>query len=213
MKKKISFLFWHDVLMDWIWSERLVSIEGALGGGKSLLAFMLAEELVKNKDYELRYVLSNCASTVTDSIDDIEIRKEKYVDAVIIFDELGKFVNKKNSFIGEELMSDLRKINCIMLNPSRNPTYEEIRKLVVEPQINLIKIGLDVIIYKAWLDRRDSKNKTYFAMIGTSRMKGYYDSDQMNSDSQGLIQWLMDIKTKIRDSNYVLNNTKIMYVS
>lgn len=206
-------LFGADVVLGWMYSERVTCIEGAQGGGKTSLAYALAIDMIKNQDRGFRYLISNVASDFNDNIEDVVPRDGKHLDCVIIFDEIGKFLNKNNSPLANNLIADLRKINCILILPSRNETQKDLRHFVIEPSANLRSLGIPAIIYKAWLDRRSSHSKSEFAFIGDNGVYGRYDSNEVVEDSQGIIPWLLKTKEEIAKSDYTLKQNKRVFMS
>jgi len=207
-------LWMADDVLAWCYSQRTTAIEGNQGSGKTLLAFELARYLLLKEDRELRYLISNVACDFADDITDVVPREGKYLDCVIVFDEIGKFLNKSNIMLANNLVADLRKLNCVLLMPSRNETNKELRQHVIEPAMNFGVFGIDAIYYKAWLDRRSSKNKTSFLFTGTSEIKGHYDSDEVVEDSQGIIPWLLETKKQIAlEQGEIKQKKKVVYMS
>lgn len=203
-----------DTAIHWCLSNWSTSIEGSQGSGKTSLAFMLAIHMLKKEDRGFRYILSNVASDITDNIEDVIPRDGKHLDCIIIYDEIGKFIKKGMSFMAENLIADLRKLNVCLLLPTRQTTAKELRSHIIEADMNFGEFGIDLIHYKCWLDRKSSNSKSDFWWINTKEIKGYYDSNEVVEDSNGIMEWFQNTRLKIADADYQLKQaSKITYMS
>jgi hypothetical protein len=202
-----------DLALPWCISQRIVSIEGRQGGGKTLLAFKIAVELIENPEYDygFRYIISNCPCTFADRVEDIELREEKFLDTIVILDEMGKFLDQNNAKLSKMIIADMRKLNCLIIAPSVTETQKDLRAYVIEPVLDLEFLGIDAYYYRGLLTRRSGKDKTSFWYLGTKDIKGHYNSNEILDDSQGIIPWLLNLKKFVKDSNYERTQEKIIF--
>lgn len=182
----------HDLALRWINENRMVHLDGVFGSGKTALAFRLAYELWKNYNY--RYVVTNIQSPWNEDLENIQLRENKFVDAVFIIDEAGVFLKKRSDW--DDWDFALRKLNIVLLAPSikRLPANDQL--LVIERQYNLKRVGLPCWRYGVYLDTREGNEKVYFNWWFPSEAFGLYSTDDTPIDASELAyymkKWLAD---------------------
>lgn len=180
----------HDVVLDMILSQRVVWISGAVRSGKTAIAFKLAQELLER--FRFRYLLSNCDSVWTDSVGDVVLRDGFYLDAVIIYDELGMFSWAGGSrtfapFVG--------KLNCVVLGPSVEPPPRHFYRLEIRRIFNFMPFGVPVWLYR-WRvppprgERGVKQPSGLFWWLNPKEIYGVYDSSQLIADDAGISSYI-----------------------
>lgn len=141
-------------------SVRLLWLAGFFGGGKTLLATVLAAKLLH--DRVVARVHSNIAITGTEPIrQHVPLRQRYYSnylerwfesgemmpveDAALILDEAGVFIEDWKS--AKDYVGFLRKTNLFFLMPSYFQPAARVRSFEVRRTANLYKIGLPLWIY------------------------------------------------------------------
>jgi hypothetical protein len=161
-------------MMGYLNGYRVLHLDGRMGSGKTALAFRLAYEFVMKYGY--RYILSNVKSVWTDDPADVSLREGRYVDAVIILDEGGLFI--ENTRDAKEFVAYLRKLNIIIIVPSVEVPAERLRKLTCERTLNIEKMsGLPIWWYELRLRRTGKQDITgSFWWWKPSEIYGIYDT-------------------------------------
>lgn len=177
-------------------SYRIVWGMGGYGSGKTLNGFDIAYLLMKTGRY--RYILSNCNSVWTDSPEDVVLRKESFVDAVVILDEGGLFMAMGRD--ARAFLLGLRKLNITIIVPSVLPPATSIRVLQMQRTLNLSVIGLPVWIYEYRLNVGSAKEKSKYAIINPSEIYGIYDTMDYPIDDAYLSEWFEYWMSIARDS-------------
>lgn len=165
---------------------RLVWIRGRFGGGKTSLAFALAEGFLK-RGYSL---LTNVRCVWADEGDITPDDKGRY-HAVVVFDEGGLYL--KASRMAESMASYARKMDVIYIVPSFWPPTRAMQVLVVQPVISFVSAGIPVIIYKWSVRLGDFKDKGFFLWLNPSDIYGVYDTLDPGDLSDSLYKKLLDM--------------------
>lgn len=164
---------------------RIVWVQGSYGGGKTLLAFQLAWELYQTGRY--RYILSNCNSVWTDNPEQVVLREESFVDAIVILDEGGLFMRMSRD--AEKFMIGLRKLNITIIVPSVQPPSTRVKFLQMQRIFNFQIIGLPLWLYEFRLSLGSEKEKSYFAISNPQKVYGIYDTLDYPVDDLYLSDW------------------------
>lgn len=171
----------HYLTMKYILDKRIVYIGGRVGGGKTSLSFRMAYDLMQSGQF--RYLLSNLKSVWTDDIEDVTMREYEGVlklDAVIILDEAGEFIDTKAK--AKKWKSYLRKMNVVMFLPSEEPPAASMRTLSIERIWDGYSIGLPLWYYKTFYNTSHVKEGMAFSWLFPSEIFGVYDTDGYPAD-------------------------------
>lgn len=199
-------------------SDRSGWIKGGLGTYKTALSYRLVYEIRTNPAYKhfgYRHVISNIPDVWSDKLDDVEIRYEKalrsdrlqpYADTIAILDEGGLFLRYQEDV--DELFSFLRKLNLLMIVPSKKEPHRTIRGLRCYKKFDLHNFGLDGVIY-GWLSKGDEEDiKGSFLWWGVSEIFGIYDTDYAAVDSEGMDTWMFELKNELTQGRYEKLSTR-----
>lgn len=174
-----------NIILSMIRNYRAAHLGGRFGSGKTSLAYEIANEL--KEQGHIRYILSNVKSIWNDDPEKVELRFEDggaFVDAVVILDEGGTFL--ETGFEAKQLLSFLRKLNIIILIPSRIPPSLKLRFLTVQRIFNMGVVGVPLWWYRMDLSDMKIKEKDYFGWWKPSEIYGIYDTQGMPMDDSYL---------------------------
>lgn len=157
------------------------------GSGKTALAFRLAYELVSSGRF--RYILSNCRSVWADGPESVVLREGQYVDAVLILDEGGMFLDYGHK--AKRWLAYLRKMNLVVLLPSVMKPAIVMRSFSVKRIINWEIIGVPVWTYRYRLSDAEDISRDFFHWVNPAEIYGVYDTQGFPSDGAGLEDWLL----------------------
>jgi hypothetical protein len=169
---------------------------GSYGGGKTLGAFQLAYELYKTGRY--RYILGNCNSVWTDNPEQVVLRDDSFVDAIVILDEAGLFL--KMSRDADKFLLGLRKLNITILCPSVLPPSSRIKFLQVQRVLNGQSFGLPLWVYQYRLNIGSEREKDNFILWQPQKMFGIYDTLDYPVDDLYLSEWFEYWMAQARES-------------
>jgi hypothetical protein len=182
-----------DRFIEHVNDVRLVYISGLLGSHKTALAFALALELVKRYGY--RYVISNVDSVITQPLNYVEYRDSTFLDSVVIYDEGGLFMRFRSQ--AESLVSFARKLNIIILIPSKAAVSRSAYDLHVHRTMDLTRLGFPALLYRYTV-------KTYPVTQGTfwwvypHKMYGVYNTVSTPDNDAGIGRFLQDAIGRLR---------------
>jgi hypothetical protein len=176
-------------------AQRVVHIDGRLGGGKTALAYYLAHCLINEKWMGYRYIFSNCPDVWTTPLDKIEIREEdgeKFVDLIVILDEGGSFLQTSKD--AQNFMIALRKLNICILVPSNEPPSNRIRKLTIERSMDMYQMGIPAWVYEYRYRSMIKNDQEGFWWLFPHEIFGVYNTQVLPVDDGGfnhaLVGWL-----------------------
>lgn len=165
---------------------RVVWIAGRYGGGKTALAFRLAHELMQRFDF--RYVLSNVRSVWNTNPDKVLLRNGYSVDAVMVLDEGGMFLDSPQ--MAKEWLAYLRKLNIVLIVPSVIAPSLLMRRCTVQRTGNLQMFGIPAWRFEWALSNGLVQQKSSFWWYGFSEIFGIYDTLGMPSEAGDLLQYV-----------------------
>ena len=163
----------HQTIMRYITEHRIIHIDGRFGGGKTALAMRLALELVEN--YGFRYIFTNFNCVFNDVLDAVELREDKYVDAVLILDEAGVFLNKKSDW--DDWDAFPRKLNVVILAPSAKSLPSTSQIMTIERIANYQPVLIDMWRYEAYQTSGRKKYSYKFDWWFPHEIFGLYSTD------------------------------------
>lgn len=178
-------LLFADNILNYARNYRVCYIGGRYGGGKTALAFRLAYELCLR--FEFRYILSNVSSIWCTPPDRVVLR-DGFVDAVIVLDEGGMFLDDAAS--ARQWLAFLRKINVVLLVPSVLPPSLVMRRLSVQRLANFDAFGVPLWYYGVRLDAGIIKVRDAFFWLFPSEIYGIYDTRGMPTDANELLGYI-----------------------
>lgn len=184
-------LFGHEEMLSELMDCRLVWISGNLRSHKTSLAFRLAIEIMKRKDLfgDMRQVFSNCTSLINQDIDEIIWRDESYLDAVIIYDEAGKFISGSDgTAISKILTQDVGKANAIVLMPSKSYINNNSWNMIIYRLKSFESFGIPLLLYEyqSFVAKGVKGRSGKFFWWGPSEVYGLYNSMERINDDGGL---------------------------
>lgn len=188
-------LIGHEEFLGEVMDTRLVWIQGNLRSHKTSLAFRLALEIIKRQDlFEgMNKILSNCSSIVNeDDYLNIPFRDGLYLDAVIIYDEAGKFISGEDGTrVAKILTQDVGKANTIVLMPSKSYINNNAWNMLVYRLKSFENYGIPLLIYEwqSFVAKGVKGRSGKFAWLGMSEVYGLYNSQERVNDDGGL--WLV----------------------
>lgn len=165
---------------------RVAWVMGSYGGGKTLGSYLLAYELFKSGRY--RYILGNSNSVWTDSPESVVLRDGKHVDAIMILDEGGLFMQFSRD--ANKFMLGLRKLNITILVPSVLPPSSRIKFLQIQRVLNANAVGLPLWIYQYRLSLGSEREKAYVSIWKPQEIYGIYDTVDYPVDDLYMSAWL-----------------------
>ena len=175
---------------------RLAWIMGGYGAGKTLVSYALAYELFKTGRY--RYLIGNSHSVWTDNPEQVVLRDDAFVDAIVILDEAGLFLRMNRD--ADRFMLGLRKLNITILCPSVLPPSSRIKFLQVQRTLNGQAFGLPAWFYQWRLNLGSNKEKDNFILVNPSNYFGIYDTLDYPVDDLYISDWLDYWMSKARES-------------
>lgn len=197
-------LFNASTMMGYVRTYRVVWINGRYGGGKTSLAFRIAHELVEKSGY--RYIISNVKSVWNENPADVVLRAGKWVDAVIVLDEAGLFL--ENSFDAKKFLAFLRKLNIILIAPSVMPPSTKMRFLSIQRTMNLNLLGLPAWMYTTNLTYGNIRENGWFVWWHPSEIYGVYDTNGFPDDDAGVGEYVQKWITQAANKEgYEAKNT------
>jgi hypothetical protein len=192
--------------------DRSVWIKGGLGTYKTSLAYMLAYTLRTSSEfsrYGYRHIVSNIPDVWSDPLEKVEVRYKQalrsdrlqpYADTIAILDEGGLFIRYQEDV--DALFSFLRKLNLLMIVPSKKEPHRTIKALRVYKKMDLHNFGLDAVLY-GWLSKGDEEDlRGEFLWWGVSEIFGIFDTDYAPVDSEGIDTWMVNLKNELTGGKY-----------
>lgn len=168
---------------------KVLWLDGRYGGGKTLLAFYIAREIVRRGD--ARYICANIPSVWNDGLETVmaNVRSGQYLDTVLILDEAGLFLD--NAGKAKSFNSFLRKYNVTLLLLSVQPPANILQRFSLYREINWSAFGLPVWQYKATLKTGHSSGKANkdmfrFYLTNPQAMFGLYDTEATPTDAEAI---------------------------
>lgn len=178
-------LFQHEGLVHSARNYRVVFLGGRYGGGKTALAFRLAYELMQNRSFGFRYLLSNVRSVWNTPPSAVELRDGVFADAVMVLDEGGMFLDSPRR--AKEWLAYLRKLNIVLLIPSVIEPALIMRRLSIQRLQNFQPYGLPLWRFGWRLDSHMVKQKNAFLWWNFAEIFGIYDTMGMPADADALL--------------------------
>lgn len=150
---------------------------GRYGGGKTTLALMLADMLVKGG--HVKYVVSNTPLMVDAPMQSTfdERSLTEIQDAVIVLDEAGVFLEDGNKRMLRQWFAYLRHRNQIILMPSVMPVVRYASMLRCQRMFNGLQMGVPVWIYRWELRLLAAADKGYFGWWNPAQVFGLFDTE------------------------------------
>jgi len=147
-------------------SERVVSISGGLGDGKTLLAFTLAERYLR-RGYRLA---SNVTNVWADDLDSIEMLPDGGRRCVLLLDEGGQYFRSMKS--SGAVSAFARKLDMFVIIPSKREPHVELCDLLITLKKDLRRNYAIPAYLWDWVNQGGRKS-THGVMVEVDR-KGYF---------------------------------------
>lgn len=188
-------------VMRLIRNYRVLFIGGRFGGGKTSLAFRIAYDLKIKGD--VRYIFANTHSIWNDNPDDVVLRendngKKQFVDAVLILDEGGLFL--ETGWEAKAFIAFLRKMNIIVIIPSYEPPALKLKTLTIQRVFNWQAIGLPLWQYRLDLNFMKVKSKENFFWWQPNEVFGLYDTQGMPEDDAYFSTYFKEWQRQAQDA-------------
>lgn len=195
-------LYFANSLLGNLQTYRLLHISSRFGSGKTALAFCLANYL--KEIGAVRYICSNVYSPWVDKLEDVQLDDYGNVDACLIMDEAGMFMQSK--WKAQRYMAYMRKYNVICIMPSAIPPAAIVSFMKVRRIFNGDVFGLPLWVYKMRLIDGDEATKETFYWWNPSEIFGLYDTAGFPSDDAQIEDYLEKwAKESARIRGYALN--------
>jgi hypothetical protein len=182
------------MLMGLVRAYRVVYVAGRYGSGKTALAVRLAYELLES-GFATRCV-ANFPVVFADDWEQLNIEDPYASNTVVILDEGGLFLETRGDT--KELLAFLRKMNITLIIPSVHPPANRIRAVTIQRLINLQALGLPAWLYSVYLASGHIKEESKFLWWRPSEIFGTYDTLSAPVDDDGIGEWLVSLKERIR---------------
>ena len=140
------FLLNGTVFLRNLIGTRVLWLSGRYGGGKTLLAFALADWLIGNG------YCKNCLSNIDHELPRLEAGERPW-NTVIVFDESWILLDARDwdREVGRVFGAFLRKQNLYLLLPSVFPVDVRFRHFFVQRTVNFASLGIPAWVYTAGL--------------------------------------------------------------
>lgn len=181
-----------DVCTMTILSYRLVWISGRFGGGKTSIAYKLAETYL-NKGYRL---ISNNMSVWSDPIEEVKLLDTGHLKAVVILDEGGLWFKSSKQI--EMVASYAAKMDVIYLLPSFWPPTRAAQVLTIQPLFNFKSAGVPIIFYRWRVKLGSFDEKGYFIWFQPSEIYGIYSRQDPGDSGALIVDWLIEKTNEFR---------------
>jgi len=184
-----------DSMLGMVRNYRVLTIGGRFGGGKSALAHMIAYWLLERG--HVRYLISNVRSVWRDNPEKIEMRGGKLVDAVVILDEAGIFLETGRD--AKKFLAYLRKMNIILIMPTVLEPSKTVQFLTAQRTMTYNPMGVPLWWYRMNLRYGSQKESYGFGWWKPHEIFGIYDTSGAPEDDGGLDyyvkQWTKELQT------------------
>jgi hypothetical protein len=181
-----------EVFLATVVSYRLVWISGRFGGGKTSLAYRIAQEYLE-KDYRL---ITNNKSVWADPVDSVQLDDNNHLKAVVILDEGGLWFKSSKQI--EMVASYAAKMDCIYLLPSFWPPTRAAQVLVVQPVFNFKAAGIPAIFYKWRVKIGSFEDKGWFVWWRPSEIYGIYSRQDPGDTGAEIVEFLINRTNEFR---------------
>lgn len=172
---------------------RLLWIAGRFGGGKTSLAFMMAQEWLK-KGYRL---VTNGRCIWSDKLDDLEFVDEfGHLKLIVVLDEGG--LEFKGTRQVEAIASYAAKMDVIYILPSFWPPVRSAQVVIAQPLFGFTRIGVPLIIYKWRVKLGGFDDGGYFGWWLPSEIYGVYSRQDPGDLAEDIIDFLVEKAEKFR---------------
>jgi len=182
-----------DVFLATVVSYRLVWISGRFGGGKTSLAYRIAQEFLE-RDYRL---VTNNKSVWSDPIESIQLDENNHLKAVIILDEGGLWFKSSKQI--EMVASYAAKMDCIYLLPSFWPPTRAAQVLVVQPIFNFKRAGIPVVFYRWRVKIGSFEDKGFFIWWRPEEIYGIYSRQDPGDTGAEIVEFLIKRTEEFRE--------------
>lgn len=163
---------------------RLVWILGRFGGGKTSLAYKIAE-FYGNQGYRL---LSNNYSIWADDWKDVSLDKNNHLHAVVIWDEGGQYFTDARQI--KQIAAYANKMDVIHLIPSYFPPCRAAQVVTIQPQFNLKSAGIPLIVYKWRVRLGGFQDEGNFYWLNPKEIYGVYSRQDPGDTAGELVEYL-----------------------
>ncbi len=172
---------------------RKLWLAGNVGTGKTLLAFLIARELV-NRGYA-KYIVSNIPSVWSDDPQTVldNVRDIMYLDCVIILDEGGQFI--KTAKQAAVFSAFPRKFNIYLILASVDPPAFNFKSFAIERTWKWSSFGIPALTYAYSLQTgvalgNSERTIQSFHLWKYSEMFGIYDTQAAPLDADDIVDML-----------------------
>lgn len=181
-------LFRHESLVHAVRNYRVCYLGGRYGGGKTAFSFRLAYELMTNRAFGFRYLLSNVGSVWATAPERVVLRDGVWADAVMILDEGGMFLDSPRE--AKQWLAYLRKLNIVLIIPSVIEPALIMRRCTVQRLGNFQPYGVPLWHFGWRLDSHMLKQKSSFFWWGFQEIFGIYDTLGMPADADKHLEFI-----------------------
>lgn len=162
---------------------RLVWLSGRFGGGKTLMAFAIAQQYLE-RGYRL---VTNARTVWADAPDSVRLDVHGHLRAVVLLDEGGIYL--KASVQVEQMCAYAAKMDVVYLIPSYWPPVRAAQVVTVQPVWSLLYVGIPVTFYKWQVRQGAMRDSGWFAFALPSKLYGVYSRNDPGADANVVVQW------------------------
>lgn len=174
------------ILIGYLKTYRIATIEGGYGTFKTALAFKLAHELLESG--AVKYCVTNMPCVFRDKPRDVQFDENGQLNVVIILDEGGIFLEDTRT--AKKYLNFLRKMNVILIIPSAESPASRVRNLVVQRTFNAGVFGIPLLFYAVSLNQGKIKENISFQWVFPGEIFGIYDTGAAPISDGGIAHWL-----------------------
>lgn len=170
---------------------RLCWIHGRFSGGKTSVAYALAESWLK-RGYRL---ITTNACVWADPMDGVRLERfngpesDPTLHAVVILDEGGLYF--KSTAQIEQVAAFAAKMDCIYLIPSFFAPVRAAQVVRIQPLFGLRAAGIPLIVYRWRVKLGDVDDKGAFYWWRPSEIYGIYSRQDPGAEPDEVVDWLI----------------------
>jgi hypothetical protein len=172
-------------LFNYARNYRTLWIKGRYGVGKTLLGMEIVEWFL-DQGYRL---VTNTRCAWADNKEDIKPDVDGKLHVVLLLDEGGIFFGQNSLVV--QMISYLRKMDVVLIIPSRIPPARLVRVMAVQPWMPFKSIGIPVVILKWRISFDEVKDEGKMVWYGFSKYYGIYSSNDPGGDGLDEFEWLV----------------------
>ncbi len=179
-------------VLQMIQNYRLIWLSGRFSGGKTSLAFAIAEYYA-----QMGYrIITNTKCIWADNPYECELNKDGHLHAVVILDEGGTEFNTNKQVM--EISAYSAKMDIIFLVPSFFPPARKFQVMEIQPVWNLKSVGIPYIHYQWGVHVGNFKDQGSFGWLFPQSVYGVYSRQDPGARTEAIVKVLVKRKEEFR---------------